>query len=180
MKNIKGSKTERNLLMTFAGESRARNKYDLYAEKAIGEGQHWIANVFMETAKNEFAHGREVFNKYLGKMETTEKNLMKAAMGEAEEADKIYKEFEEIARCEGYLEIADFFKELREVEENHEKRFMELYERLKNGTLYKRDKEEKWECLNCGYIHLGKEAPMVCPLCKYPRGYFKIHCENYK
>lgn len=180
MKNIQGSQTERNLLKTFAGESRARNKYDLYAERARKEGYQWIADIFNCTAKNEYAHAREVYSRYLGKVKTTELNLLDAAKGESEENLKIYKEFENTARSEGFDDIADFFKELSEVEGHHEIRFLALYEKIKNGTIFKSDEVMNWQCINCGYIHEGKEAPMVCPLCKFPRAYFKPACENYK
>lgn len=180
MKEIKGSKTEQNLLRTFAGESRARNKYDFYAEKAKKEGLEWVAYIFNQTALNEYAHAREVYGRYLGRVKSTEMNLLDAAKGEAAESSTIYKEFENIARTEGFEEIADFFKELSEVEEHHEVRFMALYNRLKNGNMFKGDANSKWECMNCGYIHEGEEAPLVCPLCKYPRAYFKPYCENYK
>lgn len=174
---LKGSKTEKNLIKTFAGESRARNKYDLFAEKAEKEGLYWIANVFRETACNEFAHARESFARYLGMVGTTESNLLNSLMGESEEAEMIYKEFENEARKEGFNEIADFYKELQEVEESHAKRFKALLDELRKGTLYKREKSTLWKCSNCGYIHEGKEAPEKCPLCKFPKGYFEEYCE---
>lgn len=180
MDSLKGSNTEKNLYKTFAGESRARNKYTFYGEKAKCEGYEWICEVFNETGNNEKAHAREVFNKYLKLLGNTECNLRDAVMGETEETKKIYKDFEEEAKKEGFMEIAHFFKELREVEEHHEERYKDLLDRMENGTLYKRDKEEKWQCMNCGYIHEGKEAPEKCPLCKFPQGYFKIACEDYK
>ncbi|SHE35218.1 rubrerythrin family protein [Clostridium fallax] len=179
--DISGTKTEKNLLKTFAGESRARNRYDLYSEKANQEGYYWIAKVFNETALNEFAHAREVFKRYLKMINSTEQNLLSAAMGENEEAESIYKDFENTARMEGFNDIADFFKELREVEESHKERFMMLYEGLKNKNLYNSNKEDTmWKCLNCGYIHIGKNAPEICPLCKFPRGYFKLYCKCEK
>lgn len=173
MANLKGSETEKNLYKTFAGESRARAKYTMFAEKARSEGYQWIGDVFNLTAGNEYAHSREVYNRYLGLVGTTMDNLMAAAMGETEEFKDIYKEFEETARKEGLEEIADFYKELREVEESHQKRFLDLYEKVKSGTFYTSKEPIHWICLNCGYIHEGKEAPMVCPLCKFPRSYFK-------
>lgn len=175
--NLKGSKTEKNLYKTFAGESRARNKYNFYAEKARTEGYRYIADVFDETATNEFAHAREVLGRYLNKIKGTEENLIDAAIGEAAESSKIYKDFESIARQEGFIEIADFYKELQEVEESHKERFMLLADRVKNSTVFKSQKPTMWQCMNCGYIHEGTEAPMVCPLCKYPRAYFKPYCK---
>ncbi|MFA9397497.1 MAG: rubrerythrin family protein [Clostridiaceae bacterium] len=178
--NLKGSETYKNLLRTFAGESRARNKYNFYAEKARMEGYEYIASIFDKTAENEKAHAREVFNKYLKKVGTTEKNLKDAAEGEASESNILYKNFENKAREEGFIEIADFYKELAEVEENHDNRFTIIRNNLIKGDTFKRDKEVKWQCMNCGYIHIGYVAPLVCPLCKYPRAYFKIYCEDYK
>lgn len=175
-KKLKGSQTEKNLYKTFAGESRARNKYNMYAEKARLEGYQWIADIFDETAKNEFAHAREVFNRYLGNVRSTAENLASAMGGETEEFRKLYKEFEETARNEGYIEIADFYKELREVEESHAERYKKLYNRIKDGTVFSSSEPTEWICLNCGYIHEGEEAPEFCPLCKFPRAYFKEKC----
>lgn len=175
--DLKGSKTEKNLYKTFAGESRARTKYSLYAEKARCEGYRWVADIFDETADNEKAHAREAFNRFLKKNKYTEQNLKDAAMGESEESKSIYKEFEEIARKEGFVEIADFYKELQEVEAEHEKRFLKLAEKIEEGCMFKSDEESYWQCLNCGYIHEGKEAPKNCPLCGYPREYFKPKCD---
>jgi len=177
---LNGSKTEKNLLKTFAGESRARNKYTFYAEKAEKEGYEYVASIFEATANNEMAHAREVFNRFLKMNNNTAENLMDAAKGEAFETSKLYKQFEQEARDEGFMEIADFYKELQEVEESHEMRFMKIYENLAAGMMFKRNVEIKWQCMNCGYIHIGKEAPLFCPLCKYPRAYFKIYCEDYK
>lgn len=178
--NLKGSKTEKNLLKTFAGEARARDKYDFYAERARMDGFQHVAQVFEETANNEKAHARETFNRYLRLNNTTADNLLDAARGEAAESSKIYKDFSDTARREGFNEIADFYKELSEVEESHEKRFMELRRRIRTGTMFKDDKLSKWRCLNCGYIHVGEEAPLICPLCKYPRAYFELYCDAYK
>lgn len=171
--NLKGSKTEKNLYKTFAGECRARSKYNLYAEKAKSEGFMWVAEVFDSTASNEFAHAREAYKRYLCKISTTKNNLIESALGEAEESCVIYKEFEDIAREEGLMEIADFYKELREVEEHHKERFLDLAKRIKEDKMFKSDKKSLWQCMNCGYIYEGNEAPLNCPLCKYPRSYFK-------
>lgn len=176
--NLKGSKTEKNLFKTFAGESRARNKYTFYAEKARAEGLMYVADIFEETAGNEKAHAREVFRRYLDLVSNTKNNLIDAALGEAEESKVIYKEFEQIAKKEGFDEIADFYKELQEVEEHHKERFLELAKKLKEGRMFKEDREIEWICLNCGYIYEGKEAPERCPLCKYPRAYFERLCNE--
>lgn len=177
---LKGSNTEKNLLSTFAGESRARNKYTFYADKAENEGYEYVASIFEATANNEKAHAREVFNRFLKMNKTTADNLKDSAQGEAFESSKLYKQFEKEARQEGFIEIADFYKELQEVEENHEMRFMKIYDNLEAGMMFKRNVDVKWQCMNCGYIHIGKEAPDFCPLCKFPKAYFKIYCEDYK
>lgn len=175
--NIKGSQTEKNLYKTFAGESRARNKYTFYAEAARCAGYRWVAEIFEETAENEKAHAREAFKRFLKKVRSTECNLEDAIKSEAEEHKRIYKEFEETARSEGFEEIAIFYKELREVEENHEKRFRKLLDMIKDNKMFKSNENKLWQCMNCGYIHEGKEAPENCPLCKYPKEYFKQYCE---
>ncbi|ATD55821.1 rubrerythrin family protein [Clostridium chauvoei] len=175
--DLKGSKTEKNLYRTFAGESRARNKYNLYATKAREEGYQWVGEIFDVTAMNEFAHAREVYKKYLGLVGTTKENLIDAIMGETEEYKDLYKRFEREAREEGFMGIADFYKELAEVEEHHQERYKKLYDKLEDGTMFKGPEESKWICMNCGYIHEGSDAPLVCPLCKYPRAYFKPYCE---
>ena len=176
--DLKGSKTEKNLYRTFAGESRARNKYTLYAEAARCEGYQWVASVFDITALNELAHARRVYGQFLNNVCSTKENLIDAACGETDEYKNIYAKFEEEARQEGFTEIADFYKELREVEENHSEVFKDLYSRIENGTMFSGGtKDSKWVCMNCGYIHEGEEAPLKCPLCGYPREYFKPYCE---
>lgn len=175
--NLKGSKTEKNLYRTFAGESRARNKYNLYAEKARDEGLEWVAQIFDITAINELAHARRVYKDYLNLICNTKENLIDAICGEKTEDEDIYAKFEKEAREEGFTQIADFYKELREAEEAHAKRFKELYDKLEDGTMFNGPKDSKWVCMNCGYIHEGNEAPIKCPLCGYPRAYFKPYCE---
>ena len=175
--DLKGSKTEKNLYRTFAGESRARNKYNLYAEKARDEGYEWIAQIFDITAINELAHARRVYNEFLKLVCKTKENLVDAICGETGEYKDIYAKFEKEAREEGFNQIAEFYKELREVEEDHAKRFKELYDKLEDGTMFTGPKDSKWVCMNCGYIHEGAEARMRCPLCGYPRAYFKPYCE---
>lgn len=175
--NLKGSKTEKNLLKTFAGESRARTKYDLYAEKARQEGYQWIGQVFEETALNEYAHARRSYGQLLKRVGTTKENLLDSIDAETEEFTQLYKRFENEAREEGFVEIAEFYQELREVEESHSERFKALYKRLDSGNMFKGEKDSKWICINCGYIHEGMSAPLICPLCKFPQAYFKPLCE---
>lgn len=175
---ISGSETEKNLYKTFAGESRARGKYNLYAEKARSEGYIWIADVFDEIAENEYAHSREAFKRFLDNIGPTEENLLKSACSENEETKIIYKEFEEKAKKEGFTEVETFYKELREVEESHREKFKFLCELLKNKKMFKWDNKIQWHCLNCGYIHEGYEPPKVCPLCKYDKQYFKPEYET--
>lgn len=178
--NLKGSQTEKNLKRTFSGESKANTKYTLYAEKAMEEGYKYISDVFKETAHNELAHAREVYGEYLGQVKSTEDNLMNSFMGESTEATKIYKEYEEVARMEGFNEIADFYKELAEVEAEHDIRFRKIYNGLLTGTLYKGDNDSLWQCTNCGYIHEGASAPIECPLCHFPQGWFMPYCSPLK
>ncbi|MBS5938768.1 rubrerythrin family protein [Clostridium sartagoforme] len=175
--DLKGSKTEGNLFRTFAGEARARTRYNLYAEKARLDGYQWVAEIFDETARNELAHAREVYGTYLNLIGCTKNNLMDSILGENSEFQNIYKGFEADARAEGFNDIADFYKELSETEENHSKRFKELYDKIEDGTMFKGPAGSLWVCMNCGYIHEGEEAPLVCPLCKYPRAYFKPYCK---
>lgn len=175
--DLKGSKTEKNLYRTFAGESRARNKYDLYAEKAREEGYEWVAEIFEETAKNEYGHARRAYGELLGKVTSSEDGLMDAMMGESDEAERIYKRFEEEALEEGFDDIATFYKELQEVEEAHKERFKILHDKLASGTMFQGGEDSKWCCINCGYIHEGVEPPEICPLCKYPKAFFKPCCD---
>lgn len=192
--NLKGSETEKNLLKSFAGESQARNRYTYFASVAKKEGYEQISAIFSETADNEKEHA-EIFFKYLneingelieitasypaGKIGTTKENLLAAANGEKLEWGELYPEFEKIAREEGFEEIANSFKEIAEVEEQHEKRYRKLLENLERGEVFKKQKIVKWKCRNCGYVHEGKEAPEVCPSCKHPKSYYELLCENY-
>ncbi|MCJ7731026.1 rubrerythrin family protein [Candidatus Bathyarchaeota archaeon] len=188
---LKGSKTEKNLLKAFAGESQARNRYTYFASAARNEGYIQIQKVFEETAENEKEHAK-VFFKYLeggmveitamypaGVIGATAENLLAAANGEKEEWSLLYPEFAKTAKEEGFDKIAESFKEIAEVEEEHEKRYRKLLANIKNGTVFKRDAEVKWHCLNCGYIHHGKEAPELCPACQHSRAYYEILAENY-
>lgn len=176
-KLLKGSETERNLYKTFAGESRAVVKYMLYAEKARAEGYMWLGEEFDDTSLNELAHARVVLKTLLGSIGTTLDNLKDAVAGETNEYENLYKEFEETAEREGFTPIAEFYKELREVEENHARAFKDLADKIEDGTIFEGPVESKWYCMNCGYIYEGPEAPAVCPLCGYPRGYFRQYCE---
>ena len=191
MASLKGSETEKNLLKSFAGESQARNRYTFFASVARKEGYVQIQRIFEETAANEKEHA-EVFFKHLeggeveivaaypaGKIGTTEENLLAAAEGELMEWGTLYPDFAKVAREDGFLDVAESFTEIAEVEEAHEKRYRKLLENVKNGTVFKRDEEVEWHCLNCGYIHHGKEAPEVCPACDHPQSYYELHIPNY-
>jgi len=188
---LKGSETEKNLLKAFAGESQARNRYTYFASVAKKEGYEQISAIFLETAENEREHAK-VFFKYLeggaveitaaypaGKISTTAENLLAAADGEKLEWGTLYPAFEEVARREGFKEIADSFKEIGEVEEQHEKRYRKLLDNIKKKIVFKRNRVVKWHCRNCGYVHEGKEAPTICPACKHPQAYYELLCENY-
>lgn len=177
---LKGSRTEQNLWAAFAGESQARNKYDYYASQAKKEGLEQISGFFAETALNEKEHAK-LFFKYLmgGSIPVTKANLLDAAEGELDEHSNMYPEFERIAREEEFDEIADFFHEIAEVEEEHEKRFRKLLSNLEAGTLFKKSTSIKWRCRNCGYVHEGHEAPELCPACAHPQAYYEVLAENY-
>lgn len=175
---LKGSRTEANLKAAFAGESQARNKYTYFASVAKKEGYEQIASIFLETADNEKEHAKRIF-KFLNGIGSTGDNLKEAAGGENYEWTSMYKEFEAVAREEGFTEIADFFKSVAAVEKEHEKRFLALLDNLENGKVFKKDQELEWKCRNCGHIHYGKEAPQVCPTCAHPQAFFEVRCENY-
>lgn len=179
MLNLKGTRTEQNLLAAFAGESQARNKYSFYASVAKKEGYQQMAAIFEETADNEKEHAKRIY-RFLGGIGDTAENLRDAAAGENHEWTSMYKNFERIAREEGLDTIADFFREVGEVEEEHEKRFQALLHNIEEGKVFRRDDENtKWRCRNCGYVHTGKEAPDVCPACAHPQSYYEIMAENY-
>lgn len=178
--NLKGSKTEKNLWEAFSGESQARNKYTYFASQADKEGFKQIAAIFIEAADNEKEHAKRLYKLLLGgPVPPTVENLLSAAEGENEEHTSMYPEFEKIAREEGFDEIANIFKEIAEVEEEHEKRFRKLLQNIKDGTVFKKDKPVKWKCRNCGYVHEGTEAPDVCPACDHPQSYYEVMAENY-
>lgn len=177
---LKGSKTEKNLLEAFSGESQARNKYTYYADKAREEGYEEIADYFEETARNEREHAK-VWFKLLhdGDIPTTTMNLKDGADGEHYEWTDMYKGFAETAEKEGFKKIAFLFKKVAEIEKRHEERYLSLIERLKNDKEFMSDNEkEVWICSNCGHLHFGKKAPKVCPLCDYPQAYFKRFTES--
>jgi len=190
-KSIKGSQTEKNLLASFAGESQARNRYTYFASAARKEGFEQIANIFAETAENEKEHAK-VFFQYLeggdaeitasypaGMIKDTLTNLKAAAEGEKMEWSKIYADFAQIAREEGFTEIATSYKEIAEVEEFHERRYRKLAANVAAGEVFNKKATVKWHCTNCGYIHEGTEAPKVCPACKHPQSYYELLAENY-
>ncbi len=172
------SRTEENLWKAFAGESQARNKYTYFASVARKEGYEQIAGIFYETADNEKEHAKRIL-KFLQGIGDTRANLKAAIEGENYEWSQMYPQFEKEAREEGYQEIADFFKEVAEVEEEHEKRYKALLENIEQGKVFKKDKVVKWKCRNCGYIHEGEEAPQICPACAHPQSFYELWCPNY-
>lgn len=175
---LKGSKTEANLKTAFAGESQARNKYSYFASVAKKEGYEQISAIFLETADNEKEHAKKIF-KFLNGIGNTRENLLEAAQGENYEWSSMYKDFEAVAREEGFTEIADFFKSVATVEKEHEKRYLALLDNLNKGEVFKKDKEIEWKCRNCGHIHFGAKAPEVCPTCAHPQAFFEVRAENY-
>lgn len=191
MKSLKGTRTEKNLLTAFAGESQARNRYTFFASQAKKEGYEQIAAIFLETAENEKEHAKRLF-KFLeggeveitgsfpaGVIGDTKQNLKASAQGENYEHTSMYPEFAKIAEEEGFPEIAAVFRAIAVAEKYHEERFLKLLENLERGTVFKKDKPVKWRCRNCGYVHEGEEAPEVCPSCAHPRAYFEVMAENY-
>ncbi len=183
--NLKGTKTEKNLLTAFAGESQARNRYTYFASVAKKEGYEQIAAVFLETAEQEKEHAKRLF-KFLeggeveisaafpaGKISSTLENLKASAGGENYEYEQMYPEFAKIAEEEGFPEIAAVFRAIAVAEKYHEIRFKTLAERLERGEIFKREKPIKWRCRNCGYVHEGTEPPAKCPACAHPQAYFE-------
>jgi rubrerythrin len=176
--DLKGTKTEQNLLAAFSGESQARSKYTYFASVAKKEGYEQIAAIFLETAENEKEHAK-VWAKYLGLIGDTAANLEDAIKGENYEWTQMYKEFAQTAREEGFEEIARAMEEVAEVEEEHEARYRKLLERLQDGTVFKRSAPIRWRCRNCGYVHEGTEPPEVCPACAHPRAFYEPAADNY-
>ncbi|MGN1362732.1 MAG: rubrerythrin [Methanobrevibacter sp.] len=180
MANLKGSKTEKNLEAAFAGESQARNKYSYFASKAKKDGYVQISQLFEETAHNEKEHAK-IWFKILngGDIQSTEENLAAAAAGEHYEWTEMYKTFAEEAKEEGFDEIAFLFEKVADIEKHHEERYNELLENVKDGSVFKKDKEIVWICANCGHVYIGEEPPEICPVCAHPKAFFQEKAENY-
>lgn len=194
MKSLKGTKTAENLMKSFAGESQARMRYDYYASQARKEGYVQISNIFKETADNEREHAKRFFKflnedlccegveinaEYPVALSDTKTNLKAAAEGENEEHSILYPEFANVAEEEGFKDIAYVFREIAEVEERHEARFLKLLKNIETDQVFKKDEEVEWKCNNCGYIHTGKSAPEVCPACDHPIDHFEVFKETY-
>ena len=177
---LKGSKTEKNLQAAFAGESQARNKYTYFASKARKEGYEQIAAIFEETAENEKEHAKMWF-KLLNNddVPSTIENLKAAAEGENFEWTDMYKKMAEDAREEGFVAIAAKFELVAKIEAEHEKRYLELLNKVEGGKVFVAEDVVVWKCRNCGHIHVGKEAPRVCPACAHPQSYFELRAKNY-
>ena len=177
---LKGSKTEKNLLEAFAGESMARNKYTYYASKAKKDGFVQIAKLFEETAGNEQEHAKIWFKLlHEGEIPTTAANLLDAAQGENYEWTDMYAKFAAEAREEGFTRIAALFEMVGKIEKEHEERYRRLLANIENGLVFSRDGDMVWICSNCGHIHVGKKAPLKCPVCEHPQDYFHLRAENY-
>jgi len=191
MKTLAGTKTEQNLLKSFAGESQARMRYDYFAKQAKKEGLEQISAIFAETALNEKEHAKRFF-KFLegrpveitavypaGKIGTTSENLKAAAEGENEEWTELYPEFAKIADEEGFNEIATAYRMIAKVEKAHEERYSKLLTNLEEGKVFERNEMITWKCRNCGYLHEGTKAPETCPACLHPQAYFELKENNY-
>ena len=176
---LKGSKTEANLLAAFAGESQARNKYTYYASKAKKDGYVQIAEIFEETAANEKEHAKLWFKLLHGGIPSTPENLLDAAAGENYEWTEMYAEFAKVAHEEGFEAIAKQFEDVAKIEKEHEERYRKLAENIASGKVFEKDGEVLWQCANCGHIEKGNKAPEVCPVCFHPQAYFKVKPENY-
>ncbi|OGP73189.1 MAG: rubrerythrin [Deltaproteobacteria bacterium RBG_13_58_19] len=191
---LKGSQTEKNLLIAFAGEAQARNRYTYYASEARKAGYEYIAAIFLETAENEKEHAKVFFQHVTGggsgqaeilagypfHLGDTQSNLEAAAEGEHYEWTTMYQDFAAVAQKEGFKDIARSFREIAKVEKFHEERYRALGEHLKNGTFFKRGESLKWHCRNCGYVVPGHQPPDLCPSCKHPRAYYEPLAENYR
>lgn len=191
MKSIKGTQTEKNLLISFAGESQARMRYTMFASAAKKEGLEQISAIFLETAEQEKEHAKKFFS-YLeggpveitatypaGIVGTTAENLKAAAAGENEEWTEAYPHFADVAEAEGFPNIAATFRKIAAVEKEHEKRYLRLLEKVEAGQVFAREEEISWQCRNCGHVHYGKEAPKACPVCAHPQAYFEEEKQNY-
>ena len=177
--NLKGTKTEKNLAVAFAGESEARNKYTYYASKAKKEGYEQIAALFEETAQNEKEHAKLWFKLLHGGIGSTAENLKDAASGEHYEWTDMYATFAKEAREEGFERIAFLFEEVAKIEKEHEERYLKLLKNVQGEEVFKKDEKEMWICRNCGYIHIGEDAPKACPVCAHPQAYFELRAMNY-
>ncbi len=178
---LKGSRTEANLMAAFAGESQARNKYTYYASKAKSEGYEQIAKLFIETADNEKEHAK-IWFKLLqdgGVIASTPENLLDAAQGENYEWTEMYAEFAKVAKEEGFTKIAYLFDAVAKIEKEHEERYRKLLANVEEGIVFSRDGDTVWQCANCGHIHIGKKAPEMCPVCEHPKAHFQILAKNY-
>lgn len=180
MKELKGSKTEANLLTAFAGESQARNKYTYYASQAKKDGYEQIAALFLETANNEKEHAK-IWFKLLhdGAVPDTAANLLDAAEGEHYEWTDMYAGFAKEAKEEGFDKIAYLFEAVGKIEKEHEERYRKLLANVENGLVFSKDGDAIWQCANCGHIVIGKSAPQICPVCAHPQAYFQVKAENY-
>ena len=175
---LKGTKTEKNLMAAFAGESQARNKYTYFASVAKKEGYEQIAEIFTKTADNEKEHAKLWF-KALGELGKTAENLAAAAAGENYEWTDMYKQFAEEADEEGFHELAEQFRGVALIERSHEERYRKLLNNVEMQSVFAKSEEKMWECRNCGHLVMGKNAPVVCPVCKHPQSYFEVRKESY-
>ena len=175
---LKGSRTEQNLMTAFAGESQARNKYTYYASQAKKEGYEQIAALFLKTAENEKEHAKLWF-KALNGIGDTAQNLLAAAEGENYEWTDMYDEFARVAEEEGFLALAKQFRAVGAIEKHHEERYRALLQNVETNKVFAKEGEQVWECRNCGHLHVGTEAPGACPVCFHPQSYFEISEENY-
>lgn len=191
MASVKGTKTEQNLLKSFAGESQARNRYTMFAKIAKKEGYEQIAEFFEQTANNEYQHAKEFFKRLeggpveitaaypAGVLGTTPENLLAAAEGEHEEFVELYPTFAEVAREEGFANIARLWERIAEIEKDHEERFRKLLSNIEKDIVFNRDGETVWICRKCGHVHVGEKPPKTCPVCLHPQAYFEIKQSNY-
>ena len=180
MKELKGTKTEKNLMEAFAGESQARNKYTYYASKAKKEGFEQLAALFLETAENEKEHAKMWFKLlHGGEIASTAENLKDAAAGENYEWTDMYDRMAKEAKEEGFDRIAYLFEAVGRIEKEHEERYLKLLENVEGGLVFSKDGETIWKCRNCGHIHIGKQAPEICPVCEHPKSFFEVKAENY-
>ena len=175
---LKGSKTEKNLMAAFSGESEARNKYTYFASVAKKEGYEQLAEIFQKTADNEKEHAKMCF-KLLSGIGNTEENLKSAAAGEHYEWTDMYKTFADEAEAEGFVEIAAKFRLVAKIERSHEERYLALLNNVEMQKVFEKSEEIMWECRNCGHLVVGKKAPQVCPVCAHPQSYFEVRKENY-